>query len=330
MNYPVHTLDTGAAKDLYDAACEIAFQGGHELFTTEEGVRQMAAQSQDAVDHLCAVAQSEIGEFAQHGNTTGMFVLRGLKVPSGIDRTHPTDGSMPRTFESEAMGVTATMAAALAGSPFGYTTNPRGKAQGFVANVAPVPTDVRIPGASRLNEVRTGRSTGWHSEAGPAPIDKRIQFLSLFCVRSQSEVPTQVIASSKLTAAITATRGERRLHDLEQSAYLLNELIVPGSTTKRRPIATQTDRGYAYAYTESYGDYTDELTKNALDDVATAIETVVPTSHVLESGDVLYIDNNGLHRRQAFTPRCRWLMRVFVGHKGTETFVDPSDLEDIS
>lgn len=330
MGYPTYEISPQISHDIYDAAYEVAKEGGGELFTTEEGIRHVVKQSQLIVDQLAMPVREELSDFAQHGNSAGMFVLKGLEIAQSIDAIHPRDGNTPDSPGAQAMAVTGTVAATLLGPPISYTTNPRGREASFIANVAPAEIDERDTTMPRINEVRTGRSTGWHSEAGTAPTSKRIQFLSLLCLRPQTEVATQVISSTKLADAITRLHGKDRMDALQEHSYLLSEPIVPGSDVKRRPIASITDRGFAFAYGESYVDTADKYTKDALGEVAAAIKTVTPEQHALDKGDVLYIDNHGLHCRDAFVPKRRWLMRVFVGHDLMEdTFVDPTDTNDL-
>jgi hypothetical protein len=153
-----------------------------------------------------------------------------------------------------------------------------------------------------------------------------VQFLSLYCVRGQPDVLTRVLPGHRVDQAFAL---KDRLAFREHQ-FVFSDLLIPESGQRRRPLLFDTQRGAGVAFGEVYmKDNPDSYTVTSLQKMLTKIDELAPqaTAHELQTGDVMFIDNNGLHRRMAFEPRWpfpRWQMRTFVGTPNTPLFVDPT------
>lgn len=327
-NCEVLEINRHTAQEIQNAAMDAASKIGALLESDQSCANAAAAASEIALSFPLEITE-ELDNFRRSGNNQGAIALRGLYPPTELHTSRPDKmGNLPDSQHANAAGLLALAATTLVGQPISYTTNPRGHRPTLVTQVTPMKDNPYT--WFRNVAIRTANDSGWHSEAAAAPPDRRVDFLALYGINGQADVPTWIMPAGVIEHSFSQSdRLRLRRHD-----YLLSETIVPGSEHIRRPILSDTRRGVAVSYGEFYKTATeameDPLTLAALQKVADNLDRLhnQATTHTLESGDVLFIDNNGLHRRPAFTPQppnLRWQMRVFAGSPHSQLFVDPTD-----
>lgn len=316
------TLDSSVGIELRDHALDAA-AGLGDLLESEESIKQAHGIGAAIAQQFPAEVTESFAHFMKHGNAKGALVLRGLMPPEEIQTAMPDkQGYLPTTRAAKAAGLLAIAASTLTGSPMSYTSNPRGHVRSFITQVSP------LQHVSPSGALRTGESIGWHAEAAGSPDEHTIEFLSLYCVRGQKNVATKIMPGDILDRAFS----QREQIALRKYQYTLSETILPNSGHFKRPIVRDTPRGAAISYADFYMDEPatsdDAFTAATLGTVRNKISGLEDriTVHELQTGDVLAIDNHGLHSRDQFEPTMypRWQMRMFVGKPGVPLFVDPS------
>ncbi|MEK7153251.1 MAG: hypothetical protein AAB834_04845, partial [Patescibacteria group bacterium] len=167
------------------------------------------------------------------------------------------------------------------------------------------------------SNVRTRKYAGWHAEVEATPLRPRTLVLS--CVRSHPDALTRVMPAGRfietLSSNLTATLREPR--------FLIPDELVPNSLTEKLPVIVDLPRGPALAYDERHVEVNiqgneDKAAVQAMIDLRESLREndALATQHVISPGEVLYLDNDGLHSRTSFGPNDqnpRWLIRTLAG-----------------
>lgn len=251
--------------------------------------------------------------FAREGNDQGAFLLRGLPpFERLLEGVVLGEDDLLREKSARAAGLIAVSAATLFGPPFGYRdsyADDPDAVTGFITQVTP----------NGLRSITgTNRAGGLHAEAGAS--ENRPNALVLTCIRPgdgdaiTSLAPVQQIMKRLSPATIAALR---------EPLFLAPDGMVTGSGEEKVPLLRDTPRGPAFILGEGYRERQTAEVGWVMDALYEVLEGPgLLTRHRIGPGEVLVLDNNGLHGRTAFRQSeppepPRWIMRTFAGWPGT-------------
>jgi Taurine catabolism dioxygenase TauD, TfdA family len=244
--------------------------------------------------------------FAETGNEQGFIVVSGVEPPEELTQTFPKDRKLPTTVAAGAGKLVAVTLSATVGPPITYSDNPAGP-EAFIRLVAPEPAF----GSTR--STANAIDTGWHCEVAST---LRPRAFGLYCVRPQAGVTTQVISPNRLIERLDdndrGLLGQSRF--ATPAGFSASELPAPS------PVIAETEYGTMLIYDSDWTqpcDPADQEASSVLDRLAGLLgDPSLWDEHEINTGEELFIDNFGLHRRGGFTPDYnypRMLFRVFIG-----------------
>ncbi len=269
---------------------------------------QLVMEAGRAVRSLPATAFNAIADFGTDAGRAGALLLRG--APIG---TLPATPATPLAASHSGKDMTSeftllTVARAL-GQPVGYLPEHGGD---LVQNIVPVQS-----AQSRQVSTSSRVELMFHTEAAFHP--HRPRYLILLCLRSDPGASTTLSSIREVIPFLESTTLEvlfqPRFRTRPDESYRSN----PGFTGELGA-PTSILSGHRESPTLVFDADLMVGTDSEADEALRSLAHVVSahqTSVVLESGDLLIIDNTvAVHGRSPFTPRFdgtdRWLQRSFV------------------
>lgn len=286
----------------------------------EERIRKLVGTARPIGKLLPQEVQQAAREFAAQGNEAGALLIRGLNPPEAVSKVQPACNRLPDDIsEGRAAALMATAVSSAFGLPITYSTYPEvGETitSGFIRSAAPQPDGKR--------NLDSGRPIGWHTEGftgwRPGP-------LTLFGIRGDKETQTAILPANRIVERLS----EQALEVLTKSAFR----IADSSSESPQPVIMEVARRQAIAFFRSEtvpfeeGDLRSVEALEELIGVLNDPQTSV-TYHILQAGEVLAIDNHGLHGRTGLPlDSSRWMLREFVAgaqHNGGDPVVRHSFL----
>jgi L-asparagine oxygenase len=253
---------------------------------------------------LPADVHDALVDFADHGNDAGALLIRG--VPVGDLPLTPSLPSSAEKLNNTSEFALLTVARRL-GQPVGYAPEHGGD---LVQNISPVARD-----ADRQVSTSSKSTLAFHTEAAFHP--HRPRYLLLLCLRGDSAAATTLCSVRALTDAVSPR--DRAVLATARFTTAADESYVGGPSSKRslaRAILTGDLARPKLWLDADLMRGTDAEAQGALERLS-ALTSEMATGVVLETGDLLVIDNDvAVHGRSPFKPRFdgtdRWLQRTFV------------------
>lgn len=243
-------------------------------------------------------------DFADTPDRSGAIVLRGMPI-GDVPATPPT----PTTPTAKDLTSEMTLLAVgrSLGQPVGYLPEHGGD---LVQNIVPTKAN-----ATRQTSTSSAVTLMFHTEAAFHP--HRPRYLLLLCLRGDPQAATTLSSIHEVRDLLGATTWsmlfEPRFRTATDESYLDGRV---GELGPARPVLTGDRERPSMVFDADLTHGTDPAADAALRALADAT-TACNTSVVLETGDLLVVDNTiAVHGRSPFTPRFdgtdRWLQRAFV------------------
>ena len=247
-------------------------------------------------------------EYRRYAPDGDGFLLRGL-IPVAVSL--PATATSPSVLPSGAAQHAAlllTGVTAMLGEPFNYSTLYGGR---LVQNIVPV---------HRMEFTQTSQSSigtlDWHCEDSYR--EDRCDYVGLLCLRGDdSGVATKYaqVRDVHLPADLVATLREPRFHVKPDPAHVSSDVLE----ARRVAVLSGPESAPEIAYDAHRLVPVDDADREAADALRELDGWLdrVAISHVMESGDLLILDNKRVaHARTPFAARFdgtdRWLMRTMV------------------
>jgi hypothetical protein len=248
-----------------------------------------------------------LNEFRCSDDHNGTFLLRGFSIDAA--QLEPTPSLVRKEVDENSApreGFLMILLTALLGDAFGWSSQREGA---LINNILPLKTH-------EGEQLSTGSSVDldWHTEEAFHPY--RADYLALMCLRNQDHVPTVVgsVQDVVVSERIKKTLFEPRFIFLTdknfQNGMFEEEVATPILFGDYDSPYVKIDPSFMKA---APGDHE---AAEALHEITHAFANAL-RDVVLQSGDVLFIDNyRVVHGRKAFRPRFdgtdRWLKRINV------------------
>jgi L-asparagine oxygenase len=249
-----------------------------------------------------------LGRFASHSHRSGALLIRNAP----IGHLPPTPAT-PHTPVAKDLATELTLltVARTLGQPVGYVPEHGGR---IVQNIVPTQTDT-----DRQTSTSSRSNLMFHTETAFHP--HRPRYLLLLCLRGDAAARTTLASvhdiiesiDPALRAAMVTAMFEPRYRTAVDASFLDGRTNEFGSP---KPLVSGTLAEPTFVFDADLTVGIDPFAEQVVDEVRAAIERC-QTSVVLESGDLLVIDNNvAVHGRSPFVAKFdgndRWLQRSFV------------------
>lgn len=253
---------------------------------------------------LPAEVHDALVDFADEPHRSGALLLRGLSVGDVPATPLEPTAHVDKDLTSE---MTVLAVARCLGQPVGYLPEHGGD---LVQNI--VPTQAQ---AASQTSTSSAVTLMFHTEAAFHPY--RPRYLLLLCLRGDPQAATILSSAHEVRGLVPADLWdvlfEPRFRTAVDESYLGGRNGVLGPAL---PVLSGDHARPSMVFDADLMIGIDSLAQEALEALSSATERC-HTSVVLETGDLLVVDNNvSVHGRSPFTPRFdgtdRWLQRAFV------------------
>lgn len=255
-----------------------------------------------AEKHLTPAMLKMLQTCADPGGIDG-FVLDNL--PNGYPGPAPTDGRRPRGKSGESEAVLLGIIYAALCFVLGYHQEKRGD---LVHQVAP------IQGEEALQSNGGRTKFGWHIDNAFLPLFFQPQYLALFGLVNERDVPTLLLSLSK---DILPALPSELLRRMETSMFLLpapHSFDFGGRqvVTQPRPVIYRDEHGIdRIALPRSDYIQPDPVAARAILEFRELLDSLTPRTVVIQPGRMLVFSNSRyIHARSAFSGE-RWLQRAY-------------------
>lgn len=304
MLRPAECATVDAGTSAWSPSLLGAADGRLDATTNTDRLDTLVGVAGHATRLLPAAVHDALVDFADASHRSGALLLRNMPV-GAVPATPPSPTTpVDKDVVSE---LTLLTVARRLGQPVGYLPEHGGD---IVQNIVPTKA-----AATRQVSTSSKIELMFHTEAAFHP--HRPRYLLLLCLRGDPSAHTTLASINDVLPLLDpdtiTTLFEHRFRTAVDESYLHgrhNVLGAPGPVLSGDPLAP------TMVFDADLMVGIDAAAHTALDTLGRVINEV-KTSVVLETGDLLVVDNFvSVHGRSPFTPRFdgtdRWLQRSFV------------------